>query len=297
MIQNLIISLLPILISLILGWGIGKAANVQVRNILVGQITFLVWLLLISIGFQFGSVLFDKDLGSKILIEAFTYSTVLSVITFGLLFNRSHFKAEHQKSFKDMLKPITECLIAIGMVLIGMGLYWLLPKTLSGEILSAILLYVLIFLIGVDLSTIKIQALTMNHIKVPFFSIIALFIAAYLTSHIMTQSFVELVVMGSGFGWFSLSGPLVAKVLGPEQGTFALITDLVREFYAIALLYLLGQRYPKPIIGVCGATAMDSTLPFVKNNCSPLDVQIAILSGFFLTLIAPFFIIFFSSLI
>ena len=297
MIQNLIISLLPILLALILGWGVGKASNAELRTILVGQISLLVWLLLISIGFQFGSILFDKNLGSRIVFEAFIYATILSVFTFGVLFKRSHFKSENKKTLKEIIKPITECLIAIGMVVIGMGLYWILPKDLSGEMLSGILLYILIFLIGVDLSTIKIQSLTVNHFKVPVLSIFALFISAYLGSLLMTQSFVELVVMGSGFGWFSLSGPLVAKMLGAEQGTFALITDLIREFYAIALLYLLGRHYPNPIIGVCGATAMDSTLPFIKNNCSPLDVQVAIFSGFILTILAPFFIILFSGMI
>ena len=295
MIHNLIISLTPILLSLLLGWGIGGITKPTIRNKLVGYITILVWLLLISIGFQFGIVLFNKELGSTIIIESFIYSTVITAITFILLFKKTQNTSESRKSLSEILKPILECLIAISMVLIGMVLYLILPNTLGSESISSILLYILIFLVGVDLSTIKIQALTRNHFKVPLLTIVALFIAAYLTTFILDRSFTELVVFGSGFGWFSLSGPLIGKTLGAEQGTFALLTDLIREFYAIALLYLIGRNYPNPVIGICGATAMDSTLPFIKNNCSSLDTQVAIFSGFLLTVLAPFFIIFFSA--
>jgi len=295
MIHNLIFSLTPILLSLLLGWGIGGITKATIRNKLVGYITILVWLLLISIGFQFGIVLFDKELGSTIIIESFFYSTVITAITFALLFKKVQNTSENRKSLSEILKPILECLIAISMVFIGMLLYLILPNTLGSESISSILLYILIFLVGVDLSTIKIQALTRNHFKVPLLTIVALFIAAYLTTFILDRSFTELVVLGSGFGWFSLSGPLIGKTLGAEQGTFALLTDLIREFYAIALLYLIGRNYPNPVIGICGATAMDSTLPFIKNNCSSLDTQVAIFSGFLLTVLAPFFIIFFSA--
>ena len=297
MINNLIFSLSPILLSLLLGWIVGKTSREALRFRLVSLITILVWLLLISIGFQFGSVLFDRKLGSSILIEAFFYATILSLITFILLFRKNLISNDKKKSLEQIFKPILECLIAIFMVVIRMSLYSILPQNINSELISSILLYILIFLVGVDLSSIKIQFLTLDHIKVPIFTILALFISAYITTFFLEKSFIELVVLGSGFGWFSLSGPLVGKTLGVEQGTFALLVDLVREFYAIGLLYLLGRAYPNPIIGICGATAMDSTLPFIKNNCSQLNVQIAIFSGFILTLIAPFFIIIFSNFV
>lgn len=294
MINNLIFSLFPILLSLIAGWGIGRTIKQELRSNLVSYITFLVWLLLVSIGFQFGSILFDKQLGTTIIIESFIYSTIITLITFLFLFNKVKIINTEKKSISEIFKPIKECAIAIAMVIIGMVLYLILPKGWNSETVSSILLYFLIFLVGIDLSTIKIQSLTLNHFKVPLLTIFSLFIASYLTTFILNKSFFELLVLGSGFGWFSLSGPLVGKTLGAEYGTFALLTDLMREFYAIALLYLLGRNYPNPVIGICGATAMDSTLPFIKNNCSHLDIQIAIFSGFLLTVLAPFFIIFFS---
>ncbi|KAA8733181.1 lysine exporter LysO family protein [Acinetobacter qingfengensis] len=296
MFSYLLFSLFPILFALSLGWGIGKFTTSGFKQSLVSYITILVWLLLISIGFQFGAVLFDPQLGTKIIFQAIIYSTILVIVTYLILFKKDIQQQKDKKAFSDIIKPILECLVAIAMVVIGMILYMVLSKSINGEWLSTILLYILILLVGVDFSSIKLQSLTFNHFRVPFLTITALFISAYLTTFILDKSFVELMVLGSGFGWFSLSGPLVAKVMGTESGTFALICDLIREFYAIALLYLLGRKYPAPIIGICGATAMDSTLPFIKNNCTQLDVQIAIFSGFILTLLAPCFIILFSQL-
>ena len=297
MIYNLIISLTPILLSLAIGCLFGKRISENIRYKLVGYITFLVWLLLISIGYQFGSVLFDKKLGTTILFEASIYGTIITVITFVLLLGNKKVEKEKEKKLSDIIKPIIECLIAIFMVLCGMILYKILPESISSGSISSYLLYFLIFLVGIDLSTVKINSLTKNHFKVPLLTIFSLLLAAYITTFFSQRSFVELLVLGSGFGWFSLSGPLVGKILGAEQGSFALITDLIREFYAIGLLYLLGRKYSNSAIGICGATAMDSTLPFIKNNCSNIDVQIAIFSGFILTILAPFFIIIFSSFI
>lgn len=295
MIKNLVFSLFPILLSLITGYGVGRVVSESIRDILVGYIKFLVWFLLVSIGFKFGDILFDKELGGRIILESFIYSTIVTFITFFLLFKRRvKVLNTNENSVHDILKPVFECLIAILMVLIGVFLNIIISDSGSSSFISDFLLYILIFLIGVDLSVIKIQSLSINHFKVPLLSICALFIAAYLSTFVLNKSFLELVILGSGFGWFSLSGPLVGKTLGVEQGAFALLTDLIREFYAIGLLYLVGKNYSNSVIGVCGATAMDSTLPFIKNNCSQLDVQIAIFSGFVLTIIAPFFIILFS---
>lgn len=77
------------------------------------------------------------------------------------------------------------------MVIIGMVLYLVLPSNWESEAVSSILLYILIFLVGVDLSTIKIQALTINHFQVPLITIFSLFIAAYLTTFIIDKSFLN----------------------------------------------------------------------------------------------------------
>ncbi|MEB3767731.1 lysine exporter LysO family protein [Acinetobacter sp. MD2] len=298
MLSLLFTSLAPILLALVLGWGFGKFAATSLKQKLIGSITYLVWLLLVAIGFQFAEVLANPKIGVSVLWHAFLYASILSGITFLCLYRNTAQQSTAclaTRSLKDLLSPIKECIIAMLMVVLGVVLYVLLNHKISTGHLSSNLLYVLIFLIGVDLSTVQLQSLTKRHFSVPVVAVVAMLISAGILSLLSHYSFLTLMMVGSGFGWFSLSGSLIATLTNPELGSFALLTDLMREFYAIALLYLLGQRMPYPVIGVCGATSMDSTLPFVKKNCSQLEVQVAIFSGFVLTLIAPFLIVLFAS--
>ncbi|MHA3062589.1 LysO family transporter [Acinetobacter sp. ANC 4641] len=44
------------------------------------------------------------------------------------------------------------------------------------------------------------------------------------------------------------------------------------------------------------ATAIDLTLPFIKQNCRSSDMQLAIFSRYILTLMTPFLMVLFASL-
>ncbi|HGA5439774.1 TPA: LysO family transporter [Salmonella enterica subsp. enterica serovar Eastbourne] len=71
-------------------------------------------------------------------------------------------------------------------------------------------------------------------------------------------------MISSGFGWFSLSGPMVNKLVSTEMGTMAFMTDFFREMFSIIFLYFLGQTLPRSAIGISGAAAFDSALPLSK---------------------------------
>lgn len=299
MLLLLLSSIVPILLALLFGWFSARWMTDSLRTLAVGSIGYLVWALLMVIGYQFADVLFQPNVGWKILRESFIYASLLSVISFGLLFARPirNHGPEHAKpDFRNLLKPLQECCMAMLMVGLGMLSYLVLPHDLAAAQFSHVLLLVLIVLIGIDLSTVRLSRFTRQQLWVPCAMCIAIFIAAYIAQWLLPHSFIALLTVASGFGWFSLSGSLVASLLGQEMGSFALLTDLIREFYGIVLLFLCGRSLPRAVIGVCGATAMDSTLPFIKQNCRSEDVQLALLSGFILTLIAPFLIVLFASL-
>lgn len=299
MLTILIYSLLPLVFALFLGWSGARVISLSLRQYLIKKIGYVIWILLVSVGYEFGSVLANPLVGRQVCLDAFLYASILSLTTFFLLFTQKKrvglIHASVKKELKDIWPPIIECICAISMVVLGVLLYSLFPQVLVNTPLTTYLLYIVIVLIGIDLASIKIERFTFGHIYVPLMVILTLFIAAFFTSYVLDYKFSTLMMVGSGFGWFSLSGSLVAKLTTNELGSFALLTDLIRELYAIILLYIFGQYRSHAVIGVCGATAMDSTLPFVKKNCSDLDVQIAIFSGFILTILAPFFITFFAS--
>ena len=105
------------------------------------------------------------------------------------------------------------------------------------------------------------------------------------------------LALSTGFGWFSLSGALAGQHLGDAYGSVALLTDLMRELIGLTVVFLLGHNFANSSIGVCGATAMDTTLPFVRQACHYEYVPTAIISGLILTIAAPFFMLFFLSLV
>jgi uncharacterized membrane protein YbjE (DUF340 family) len=75
------------------------------------------------------------------------------------------------------------------------------------------------------------------------------------------------LALSSGFGWVTLSSILVSSKLGSNYGAIAMLTDLFRELMAISMLYLLGARFSREAIGICGATALDATLPLIRQKC------------------------------
>jgi uncharacterized membrane protein YbjE (DUF340 family) len=84
----------------------------------------------------------------------------------------------------------------------------------------------------------------------------------------------------AGCGWYSLAGPLVGGVLGPEAGALAFLANLLREAFALLLLPLLVRHAgPGPAIAAAGATAMDTALPFLARAAGSGAVLPALVSG------------------
>lgn len=285
-------SILPIGGALVSGVFLGRHISKSFQKLLIQSITYFIWVLLIVVGIEFGKVLTDPHVGLITISHAFLYATGLSLFTFlGLIQKTTKQKQNIKKSLGDILSPVKECCIAVAMVGIGILIYLSPLKLNAIDHVSQYLLYFIIFLIGIDLSGIHLQRVTRAYFYVPMMTVVALIVTAFVASCLSQDSFATWLVVGGGFGWFSLSGSLVAQLTTEQLGTQALLVDLFREFYAIVLLYLYGDYQARAVIGVCGATAMDSTLPFIKKNCGEKEVQIAILSGLILTILAPFWLV------
>lgn len=98
----------------------------------------------------------------------------------------------------------------------------------------------------------------------------------------------EALTVGAGFGWYSLSGILVARLHSPGLGALAFVTNVVRELLAFLLVPVLTARIGTlAAIAPCGATAMDTTLPVVCQAAGPTAAVTAFLSGLTLSLSVP----------
>ncbi len=292
--MSILLSLLPILAALLSGIILGK----WLPKSIIRLINPLVWLLLLFIGYQFGEVFLDENNAiSQTLYYALIFSGTNSLLCFVAVYiwRWKHHQEQRQlakssSSVSLLLNSLKEPMIALSIVALGIILF-ALTKQLNWTIDSLIidgLLYALIFVVGVDVRHLDFRAsLSKNVLLLPLFVVFASLLAGILCSIILNENVALSLAISSGFGWFTLSGVLVASEVSPWYGTVALLSDLFRELIAILLLYTLSQRYSYESVAVSGATALDSTLPMIKQNYASDIIPMAIISGLVLTLLAP----------
>ena len=165
---------------------------------------------------------------------------------------------------------------------------------------SEILLIALLFFIGVgvgkDQHIGEIKSLIQPRmfiipLSVVFGTLIGVSLSSFFTPGI---SLPNALAIGSGFGYYSLSSVIIAKVKGETLGILALGSNIFREIFTIIaapiLVKLFGKYSP---VASGGATAMDTTLPVILQNSGKQFLVIAIFSGLVLTFIVPFLVTFF----
>ena len=148
----------------------------------------------------------------------------------------------------------------------------------------------MIGIIGADLAQIRLsrQWVSPAMLALPGLVVVGSMLGGSLVAWLADVPLKAGLALSSGYGWFSLSSVMVAEGLGKAYGTMALSIDLLRELLAFVILYALGRWWPLVGLAAAGATAMDSSLPIIKQVCSPSVIPMAMVSGFLLTLLAPF---------
>lgn len=303
--HNILSSVIPILLFLVGGYGLGKMLPKAMIHRAVKYITPVVWVILFVIGLESGEAFSSLAAGISILKHASLYAFTISAVVFVLIipFNRKPAAEDNEpNSWAALWHPIKECLIAFSLVLLGAFFYRLQwHDNPVGAVLFNISywLYVLLLLIGLDLAQVSISRswLAPRVLLIPLLVMIGSMLAGLLISLTTGEELAIALALSTGFGWFSLSGALAGQYLGDMYGSIALLNDLLRELIGLTVVFLLGRNYANSSIGVCGATAMDTTLPFVRKACNYEYVPTAIISGLILTVAAPFFMLFFLSFV
>ncbi|HAB5395124.1 TPA_asm: DUF340 domain-containing protein [Salmonella enterica subsp. enterica serovar Mbandaka] len=299
--MNILASLLPIIAALLAGYALGKMLPERICKPILRLLSPLVWALLFLIGFEFGEVISSANSIGAVMKAAVIFSLCTTAVPCLLIVlcrtRQRQLPTNARQPFRLSLvwPPLKECIIALSMVALGGMLYpfqermaggsWALPS-------SSMLLLLLILLVGIDLTQIKLEArwFSRSILVVPASVVIGSLLGGVIAAWMTGESIKVSLALSSGFGWFTLSSVMIGDALGQTYGTMALMTDLFRELLAIVVLYALGRYQPQISIGSAGATALDSTLPIIKQACSPDAVPLALISGFLLTLLAPVFI-------
>lgn len=196
---------------------------------------------------------------------------------------------------------ITGSLLQVACVVIGFAVGKLLPtQQLPIDNIIKGLLMLLILLVGFQLSnsgmTLRQVLLNKRGVQVSLIFCISVAVGGILFSFIMPDvSLTQGLALSSGYGWYSLSGIIMTDAYGAVWGSVALLNDLLREFVALLFIPLFMKKYPSASVGLGGATSMDFTLPVIQSAGGNEIVPLAMSYGFVVNVVAPIFMVIFSS--
>ena len=266
-----------------------------IQNVGFKILPYFSYLLLIAISFEFAAVFESLQHPMQILSSSLQIALFTSIGAFGccyLLFQwvgytPSHGKISAQLVFRSLLN-ISYAAIALLLGYLLYELFQILDIPLQPDAWSLLLIFML--LIGLDLAKSPLDRSWLNWkiLLVPLScvigSVFGILLYASLYQNIALK---DLIMLSQGYGFYSMSGIVITELRNAELGSIALMNDLFREIIAILFMYCLGWKYPRCGISAAGATAMDATLPMVKQACGNDFIPHAMVSGFILSILAP----------
>lgn len=196
-------------------------------------------------------------------------------------------------------------LIIVSFFVLGTvcGVFHLIPYDFTQSKLSFYALCALMFCVGIsvgnDPKTLKsFRSLNPRLVFLPVMTILGTLagcaVASLLLSH---RSLTDCLAVGSGFGYYSLSSIFITEAKGPEMGTIALLSNIMREIIALLCAPLLVRYFGKLApISVGGATTMDTTLPIITRCSGQEFVIVSIFHGFVVDFSVPFLVSLFCAI-
>ena len=259
---------------------------------------YFTYILLFAIAIEFSQTLHTITAPWQILSSAVLIALTTSFGAFiccYILFKVLGYQPSHGKVSMQL---VTSSLINISYAFIALGIGYAFAElaayfSIQPHISTWHLLLAFMLLIGLDLAYSPLDKSWLNWkiLLVPLGCIVGslfgAFIAAYFLPNLSIQ---DLIMLSQGYGFYSMTGIVVTELKNAHLGSIALMNDLFREIFAIIFMYIIGWRYPRSAISSAGATAMDVTLPMVKQACGNDFIPHAMVSGFILSVLAPIFV-------
>lgn len=204
-------------------------------------------------------------------------------------------------------------MIIVGAFVIGCvaGAGGWLPEWLMGGDVTMWVLYALMLQVGIGIgsdSRLKeiLRTLSPRLLFLPLATIVGTLVATLAVSFLLSRwSTAEVLAVGSGMGYYSLSSILITSlkeqsigvVAAAELGTIALMANIFREIMTLILAPLMVRWFsPLGPISAGGATSMDVTLPVITRISGKEWVFVSIVHGIVVDFSVPFLVPFFCSL-
>ncbi len=185
----------------------------------------------------------------------------------------------------------------IGVLL---GLSQQIPIAVLHDKISFFVLCGLMFFVGVSIGNNKrilkqIKNTPKAMLYLPLVTIFGTYLGVlFLKLFLRDISLFDLLAVGSGFGYYSLSSVLIDEYRGAELASIALLANIVREVLALVLasffVRYFGELAP---ISAGGATTADTTLPIIIRSSGEKYAVVSIYHGFILDFLVPFLVVLF----
>lgn len=185
-------------------------------------------------------------------------------------------------------------------VLLGYMKY--LPQWAIDNDFSSYALYLLMFLVGIGIGGDEraMKALKQFNLRlfmVPLTTITGTLIGVSLVYGFLNNiSFPEVLAVGAGFGYYSLSSIIITDIKGAEPGVIALLSNVMREIITLLCAPIFVKVFGR-LAPICsgGATSMDTTLPIISYASGKEYAIVSLFHGIVLTIIVPFLVTFILS--
>lgn len=188
------------------------------------------------------------------------------------------------------------------VILIGFvtGIVTKFDTSFTGDLIQ-IGLYVMMFFIGLDMSDSEsllriFRRLGLKAGMLPILIICGSVVGGVITGLLFGYSWNEGAAIGSGMGWYSLSGVII-EPYSQELSAIAFMSNIFREVIAIGLVPFVALHIGhSESIAVPAAGAMDTVLPIIARSTDQNSTILGFFSGTILSLSIPFLVSFFINL-
>ncbi|HPC24856.1 MAG TPA: lysine exporter LysO family protein [Fervidobacterium sp.] len=177
--------------------------------------------------------------------------------------------------------------LLISSVLIGLLVGRITHFQLPGNFVE-IVLYALIFVVGIDLSKEKIEKRFVKDIALIIVSTVGgTLVFAYILSLFIPLNTLETLMAASGFGWYSLSAVIISSSYSAYVGSISFFANVLRELFAIIITPFAVKKSKYGTISVAGATSMDTLLGVITMYSDRETALISFGHGFIISILVP----------
>lgn len=139
----------------------------------------------------------------------------------------------------------------------------------------------------------EFRSLNPRLLFLPLFTILGSWAGAAVALAFLHRGLPDVLAVGSGFAYYSLSSIFITSYKGVELGTIALLANIFRELFTLLCTPVIHRVFgPLAPISAGGATTMDTTMPIIVQIVGKRYSVVAVYHGFIVDFSVPFLVTF-----